>query len=196
MIIKYKKIEGLEIPKQAHEGEDSAYDIIAVTEPRIVGECITTPYFGDEKLWSSILFIEYGTNLFIAPEDVNHYADVADGEDARVVSIDKYHTHLWPRSSISKYNLSLANSVAIIDGGYRDQLFVRFKYNFQPKDFVIVSEAGGQRIYGKVDNDLIYQKGDKIIQITAAATIPITFEPVEKLPASQRGKGKFGSSGK
>jgi dUTPase len=201
MKIRYKKIDGVEAPKQAHEGEDAAYDIVAVTEPRIVGECITTPYHGfDRKLWSNILFIEYGTNLFIAPEDVPHNEDwllLKDGETTNwLPRFTKYHTILWPRGSISKCNLTLANSLGLVDGGYRDQIYCRFKYHWQPKDFVFVPEAGGQRLYGIIDEETIYHKGDKIIQITAAPDVPITFEAAGQLPESQRGEGKFGSTGK
>ena len=80
--------------------------------------------------------------------------------------LKKYHTELFPRSSISKYNLVLANSVATIDRGYRNEILLRYKYIFQPEDMIVVQEDI-LRVYGRVNNENIYQKGDKIAQIKA-----------------------------
>jgi dUTPase len=89
----------------------------------------------------------------------------------------------------------LANSVATIDHGYRNELVIRFKYIFQPEDLVIVPEHGGNRIYGVVNQDTIYQKGERVIQLKARKDIPVEFELVDKLDDTVRGAGGFGSSG-
>lgn len=193
-----KDVPGLQLPKQANEGEDAAYDLVATTGPMIHGNSIDRPLDGG-KLWSRVVFIEYGTNLFIAPEE---YDEVVWG---RIVgsggAIDwtdlpiKHHTQLWPRSSISKQNLFLANSIGLVDSGYRNQIFCRFKYLFQPEDLIVVQEDM-LRVYGIVRNEYVYQQGEKIVQIKACQDVPITFEKVKELPDSKRGKGGFGSSGK
>ena len=50
------------------------------------------------------------------------------------------------KSSISKYELALANSVGVIDSGYRNTIKLRFRFL-------------GKKLS---KNSLIYQKGDKI----------------------------------
>lgn len=191
-----KDIAGLQTPKQANEGEDAAYDIVATTPPQIHGAFIERPLDG-LKLYSRVVFIEYGTNLFIAPEDevTYDYSLMTDGGPPVGKQVTQFHTLLHPRSSICKYNLALANSVAIIDTGYRNEIFIRFKYLFQPEDMVVIQEDT-LRVYGRVNNEHIYQKGDRVAQIKASPNIPIVFERITNLPVSKRGLGGFGSSGK
>lgn len=187
----------LKTPIQANEGEDAAYDIFATTPPQIHGEFVERTFDGT-KLWKRVIFIEYGTNLAIAPEDevTWDYTGVSDGGNVTPVQlITKYHTELFPRSSISKYNLFLANSVATIDTGYRAQLFLRFKYLFQPEDMVVLQEDI-IRTYGIVKAENIYQQGDRVVQLKAVQNIPIKFERVKELLSSKRNLGGFGSSGK
>ena len=192
----------IKIPTQAHPGEDAAYDIVATTPPIIYGDSIESLLY-NAKLWKRVIFIEYGTNLYVAPEDeqtkapVNFNVDASGalcGVEWETIGV-RYHTQLFPRSSISKYNLVLANSVGTIDNGYRDQIFCRFKYLFQPEDMVLLQEDR-LRLYGRVNNDHLYQAGDKIIQIKACANTEINFERVKELPPSSRKFGGFGSSGK
>ena len=197
MKILVQDMAGLKLPVAANPGEDAAYDIYATTPPMIHGDKIDRPIDG-LPLWKRVVFIEYGTNLCIAPEDYikTEYPDLRDGEQGLAsVMLTRYHTELFARSSISKYNLALANSVATIDSGYRNQLFLRFKYLFQPEDYIVLQEDV-IRVYGRVNNEHIYQQGDRIAQIKARIDIPITFEVVKTLPPSKRNLGGFGSSGK
>lgn len=81
---------------------------------------------------------------------------------------------LFPRSSISKKDLVMANSVGIIDSGYRDEIEVRFK------------------ILGKD----IYDIGERIAQLVI---LPYpTVELVDVAVLSQEGNrgGGFGSTNK
>lgn len=198
MRIFVKEIPGLQIPSQANPGEDAAYDIVATTPPQIVGEFIERP-LDQMKLYRRVAFIEYGTNLYIAPEEYDEvvWGKISVGGGA----VDwtnlpvKHHTQLWPRSSISKQNLILANGIGLVDSGYRNQLLLRFKYFFQPEDYVVVQEEM-LRVYGIVKNEYVYQQGEKIVQIKACPNVPITFETVPTLPKSTRDMGGFGSSGR
>ena len=193
--------KGVALPVQANDGEDAAYDVCATSAPYIFGTKIERLADG-LSMWSNVSFIEYRTNLFFAPEDeqtrrASMFRVDASGAFCGVDWEDiliKYHIVAHPRSSISKYNLALANSVAIIDNGYRGECLVRFKYIFQPEDLIIVQEYS-PRIYGVVNNEKVYQMGDKIIQIKASPNIPIRFEKVQTLPPSNRNIKGFGSSG-
>jgi dUTPase len=189
------KKDGLTLPSKANE-HDAAYDIVATTDGNIVtekGDIITKPIEDDPVLYRAITYIEYGTNLFLAPDD-----RVANSEGQLCeFSGPLTHLEIFPRSSISKYNLVLANSVGTIDTGYRAEVKVRFKYIFQPKDLIVHRERDNFELVGRLDTTKIYQKGDKIAQLKTRANSRIDFEIVDELPAiDSRGLGGFGSSGK
>tara|TARA_B100002019_G_C20987343_1_gene458798 strand:- start:117 stop:533 length:417 start_codon:yes stop_codon:yes gene_type:complete len=80
---------------------------------------------------------------------------------------------LFPRSSISKTNLRLANSVGVIDSGYRGEIMLKFEKNG--------------------DNE--YKEGDRVGQLMIMENPPMHFVEVENLPNSDRGSGGFGSTG-
>jgi dUTPase len=162
-----KQVDGMVVPLKANE-TDAGYDIDATSGPKIVGNCVDLV----EPLYTRVDYIEYATNLYITPEG-------------------KYHTNLRPRSSISNYNLVLANSVGLIDAGYKNQILVRFKYIFQPED--IVCKDG--YTYGKVNFGRIYKYTDKIAQLLPEQTLDMNFISVNELPYNDRGGG-FGSTGK
>ena len=83
---------------------------------------------------------------------------------------------LFPRSSIRKYNLALTNCVGVVDSGYRGEIMLTFRNQFEGT--------------GKV-----YNIGDKICQLIIMP-YPI-IEPVEatKLSETERGENGHGSSG-
>lgn len=145
---------------------DAGYDIIAASEPKIVG----TIAYGSS--WQKIDYIEYDTGLQIAPEK-------------------GYHTLVVPRSSISKTNLFLRNSVGLIDNGYRGTIKLRFGYIFQPCDMVI----DGSQLICEVNPNTIYKKGDRIGQLVFAKTIEPRELIIGLLDETQRGKKGFGSTG-
>lgn len=85
---------------------------------------------------------------------------------------------LFPRSSICKKQLSLSNSVGVIDSGYRGEIKAVFN-----------------RIKANVYDDSFYSYYDRIIQMII---LPIPhIEPifVDKLSDSERGTGGYGSTG-
>lgn len=167
MKIKYyiKNVDGINVPSRANSS-DAGYDVIATSDPKIVGDVYNGPSY------KRIDYIEYETNLYIAP----------DGN---------FHTDLRPRSSISKYNLVLANSIGLIDRGYRNMILARFKYIWNPEDYQIL----GDLILGTPNLDKIYKKGDKICQLVAMETHDIEFVNANELDGNDRGGG-FGSTDK
>lgn len=84
---------------------------------------------------------------------------------------------VFPRSSISKYDLVLANSVPVIDSDYRGTVKLRFK-----------STGIG---LGKV-----YAVGDRIGQVMIVPYPKIEFNETEELSETKRGSGGFGSTNK
>ncbi|NPE26432.1 DUF1653 domain-containing protein [Methanococcoides sp. SA1] len=86
-----------------------------------------------------------------------------------------YFMLLLPRSSATKSDLILGNSVGVLDSGYRGELVVRFN-------------AIGLKDY--------YEVGDRIAQIMILPYPRLEFEEVGILSESDRGEGRFGSSGR
>lgn len=84
--------------------------------------------------------------------------------------------YLYPRSSISKTPLRLANSVGIIDSGYRGELMA------------VVDNIS--------DEDYLVTKGQRLFQICAGDLYPITELRIGQLDSTARGSGGFGSTGK
>lgn len=169
MKIYVKKIESLTLPKRASDLA-AGYDVVATSDPKIVGE-------QDGSVWKRVDYIEYETNLYIAPEAMT------------------FHTLIHPRSSVSKYNLVLANSIGLVDNDYRGMVICRFKYIWQPEDFT--SNTHGIMFNGgKVNESKIYKKGDTIAQLVFEPTVQAEWVLVDDLNQTKRGEGGFGSTDK
>jgi len=91
--------------------------------------------------------------------------------------------YIYPRSSISKTPMRLANSVGIIDSGYRGNLIGAF-------DSQVYSGVGGVL---ELEHEII--EGSKLLQICGPMLQPILVEIVDALDETERGSGGFGSTG-
>lgn len=192
--IQIKNIEGKTVLPIAGTDRAAGYDIVATDEPNIVGEAVE--YMG-RTLYKRIDYIEYHTSVHISPNDTRH---VTDGVP------DHYHTLVYPRSSVRKYNLVLANSIGLIDNDYRGEILVCYKYIWQPEDYVIemadvydnenpefvISKYVTGNLFGEVNKNKIYKKGDKIAQLVASQTVPCEYYFVNELDKTTRGEGGFG----
>lgn len=100
--------------------------------------------------------------------------------------------YLYPRSSISKTPLRLANSVGVIDAGYRGNIMAALTYVPTDSIFREINE------FGKVDleaNTFTLTAGSRVVQICSGDLSPITYELVNQLSQTERGEGGFGSTG-
>jgi len=86
--------------------------------------------------------------------------------------------YLYPRSSISKTPLMMANSVGIIDAGYRGNIKAAVKYipNAKNEPFII-------------------KKFTRLFQICTPDLSEFDYKIVDTLTNSSRGSGAFGSTG-
>jgi dUTPase len=178
MKIQVKQVDKLNVPSREPDHDSSGYDLIATEEPRILGKSVDTEMSVDDKplvSWYRVDWIEYHTNLFIAPQSDDYG--------------NKYHTLLMPRSSLRKYNLSLCNSVGLIDVDYRGELILCFNYIWQPEDLFQYNNS----LVGRVNMDRIYKKGDAIGQIVAEVKNEIDWVVVGELSQTVRGEDGFGS---
>ena len=185
MKIHVKDSKDLIIP-QAATPQSSGYDVIALEDPKIIGEQ------DGANIWKSVDYIEYKTGLFIAPQQAMTSGFISS-------NLQNYHTLIFPRSSVRKYNLVLANSIGLIDNDYRGELILCFKYIWQPDDMfpcvVPLDDITGRKtLRGQINMDKIYKKGDKIGQVVAEVTNPIDWMVVADLTTTTRGTGGFGST--
>lgn len=91
--------------------------------------------------------------------------------------------YLFPRSSISKTPLILANHTGVIDSGYRGNIKGAFKW--------LKPESDASPNY-------LVEKHTRLLQISHPSLCPIYVTLVEKndLSATSRNEGGFGSTGK
>lgn len=156
MKVKFKKLhKDAVLPSYAKPG-DAGMDLTATSDGKMVQS-------EDNNFW---YYIEYKTGLA---------AEVPNGH----VGL------LFPRSSISKTALSLANAVGVCDSGYRGEICFRFKI-----DAGLVDLA-----YKSPGNVAQYRKGDRIGQIMIVPYPTIEPEFVDELSDSERGSGGWGSTG-
>lgn len=87
---------------------------------------------------------------------------------------------LFPRSSNSKKQLLLCNSVGVIDSGYRGEVELRFKL------------SGNGMLPEGIRN--IYSVGDKIGQLIILPYPDVQFIETDELSSTERGEGGFGST--
>lgn len=187
--IKIKKTPNLILPRKADD-LSSGYDIGAISAPEIVGEEI------QPGVYRRIDYIQYRTGLFFDPTD--SFYDLDEDENGRVeVEYDtRLHILIFPRSSISKYNLILANSIGLCDNSYRGEVLVRFKYIYQPEDVVFLDPNKHPSFGIRINFDKIYKSGDRIAQLIFQEVPPdIKFSIVDELDSTTRASGGFGSSG-
>ena len=82
---------------------------------------------------------------------------------------------LFPRSSVSKTSMALANSVGVVDSGYRGEIMLKYR------------QTG--------DKNPIYRAGDRVGQLMIIPYPKVEFIEVDELSTTARGSGGFGSTG-
>jgi dUTP pyrophosphatase len=171
----YQDVENL--PKKGSE-RATGYDIVVTSDPEIIGEKY------ENGSYKRIDYIQYRTNLKLAVQEERVYSGFG------YTDID-YDILAFPRSSVSKYNLVLANCIGLIDADYRGEVLLRFKYIWQPEDYKIRTD---NLIEGYVNDNKLYKKGDKVCQLKVTKVEDVEFILVNELDSTERGEGGFGST--
>jgi len=161
-------------------------------------------YRHNNKLLDNSQHIDAGFDLY-APKDDNEINDTNDTNDTNDNNILHFYAplnkldfkvccsakmftdtgkafntgyYMYPRSSLSKTKLRLANATGIIDAGYRGHLIGMFD---------VITDVEGCSY-------------DRYLQICAPGLVPIIVEIVESMDElgdeTERGKGGFGSTGR
>ena len=171
----YQSVDDL--PKK---GTDRAtgFDVVVTSEPEIVGEKY------DNGTYKRVDYIQYTTNLKLAVQKERTFSNIGYNDlDFDILA--------FPRSSVSKYNLVLANCIGLIDADYRGEVLLRFKYIWQPEDYSIGKD---KNIQGTVNYSKLYNKGDKVCQLKVTKVENVEFVLVYELDSTNRGEGGFGST--
>jgi dUTP pyrophosphatase len=82
---------------------------------------------------------------------------------------------VFPRSSVRNTDLTMSNSVGVIDSGYRGEIMVTFNLKNPWSD--------------------IYNVGDRIAQLVIIPVPLVQYKEVEELSETQRGTAGHGSTG-
>jgi dUTP pyrophosphatase len=85
---------------------------------------------------------------------------------------------VFPRSSVRNYNLSMSNSVGVIDSGYRGEIMITF--NITEKDKFPAT----------------YNIGDRIAQLIIIPIPLVQYTEADELSETNRGTEGHGSTGK
>jgi len=120
----------------------------------------------------------YCTSIEETPDFIQYNTGIA------VEIPEGYVGLVFPRSSVTKYDLMLKNSVGVIDASYRGPIVCRFqKFN-------------EHNVWGDPVNIKKYEVGDRVAQIVFMEIPKITLVEAQELSDTERGEGGFGSTGK
>lgn len=84
---------------------------------------------------------------------------------------------LFPRSSVRNMNLTMSNSVGVIDSGYLGEIMVTFNF------------------ISRTPDNAIYNIGDRIGQLVIVPVPFVQYIEVEELSETERNTGGHGSTG-
>ena len=177
---------------------------IDIDDPQLKDMYYNAAFKHNNKLVSEPSHIDAGFDLF-APDFLPFFGP--DTKDPPVNKLDlkvccsakmfidtgkNYNTgyYMYPRSSLSKTQLRLANSTGIIDAGYRGHLMGMFD---------VVNIPSNKKRDTDTDADYFGKKYERYLQICAPGLVPIIIDIVntkEELgEETTRGAGGFGSTG-
>lgn len=149
MKVRFKKLNKDAVTPRYSRENDAAMDLVAISKKRVVNS-------DRYDLEMDAKYIEYSTGLaFEIPE--NHVGLI------------------FPRSSISNTDLTLANSVGVVDSNYRGEVTFRFRVT---------------------KNESQYQVGDRVGQLLIIPYPKVELQEVAELSDTERGSGSYGSSGR
>ena len=143
-----------------------------------------------------------GFDLVATSKEYDQNGNVVYGTGLAFEIPDGHVGLLFPRSSNSKKDLYLTNSVGVLDSGYRGEVMFKYKSPIQVINplvlwwnvFVLRKRNAKNRVY--VANFKEYEIGDRIGQLIVIPYPKVEFVESEDLSNSERGDGGYGSTGR
>lgn len=133
-----------------------------------------------------------GIDLVATSKTYDEHGNVVYGTN-RAFEIPKgYVGLLFPRSSNSKKDLILSNSVGVVDSGYRGEVMFKYKpsYKFDTDPWNIYDYDGIEF------TDNLHEVRDRIGQLIIIPYPSVEFVESDDLSDTERGDGGYGSTGK
>lgn len=146
-----------------------------------------------------------GMDLTAVSFEVDNYGNAVYHTGLAFEIPEGYVGLIFPRSSICKKDLSLANAVAVIDSGFRGEVVIKFKSTIRSLNpITAIKNIIRHRIFkkgGKWDIvynfwDKKYKENERIAQMIILPYPRIELKESDILSETERGEGGFGSSGK
>ena len=119
-----------------------------------------------------------GADLVATSIDMSRYGQVVYGTGLAVEIPEGMVGLVFPRSSVRNYDISMSNSVGVIDSGYRGEIMATFNMK------------------NPSESQEIYQVGDRIAQLVIVPVPLIQYAEVEELSETSRGTEGHGSTGR
>ena len=129
-----------------------------------------------------------GMDLTATSKEYDEHGNVCYGTGLAFEIPNGFVGLLFPRSSNTKKDLILGNSVGVIDSGYRGEVVLKFK----PLAYKGETEDGKYEL--SLDHVVDYSVGDRVGQIVIMPVPQIEFNVVDELSTTDRGVGGFGST--
>ena len=144
-----------------------------------------------------------GADLVATSIDLSRDGQIVYGTGIAVEIPEGMVGLVFPRSSVRNYDLSMSNSVGVIDSGYRGEIMVTFNVNVQNityqniHDLIDSQELDNEnRWKNSFEQDLkYYEVGDRIAQLIIMPVPLAKYVEVEELSETQRGTDGHGSTG-
>ncbi len=145
--------------------------------------------------------VDAGFDLFaVSKEETPDFIEYLTGIAVEIP--EGYVGLVFPRSSVTKYDLMLKNCVGVIDASYRGEIRCRFARvpSTEFKDLLLWDNDTMNKISSHVEivwsEQKQYEIGERIAQIVFLKLPKITLVEAEELSDTQRGTGGFGHTGK
>ncbi len=145
--------------------------------------------------------VDAGFDLFAT--SIERTEDYIEYKTGIAVEIPEGYVGLiFPRSSVTKYDLMLKNSVGVIDSSFRGEIRCRFARIPSTKfeELLMWQDDKKNNIKGHIEilwnREKQFEIGDRVAQIVFLELPKITLIEVPELSETQRNEGGFGSTGK
>lgn len=143
-----------------------------------------------------------GFDLVATSREIDEHGNIVYGTGLAVEIPEGYVGLAFPRSSISKYDIVMANSTGVIDSHFRGEMKFKFRPSFMAHSFEVY-EYSEELYEGDIsvwsadkESGLVPCVGDRIAQLVIMPIPEIEFEEAEELTDTDRGTGGYGSTGK
>lgn len=131
-----------------------------------------------------------GLDLYASKIIDSNYKSVVYDTELSFEIRDGYIGFIYPRSSVRKYDLFLANSVGVVDSNYRGTVQVSFKRTLSGSIKYLLN-----KLFFKFDLNE-YSLGERICQLIILPYPRIELIISDKLSETERGLHGHGSTGK